>query len=374
MSATFPATTSRRVDCVAALPRGAEARVDLWLSSGPLQRADGAVAGWVDERDHAAYVYPEITGYYLQWLAWRAREGDRLPEMSMRAVAAQRWLRAWLDSDRPPLTRIFRDPRHADWRNQALFSFDLAMVLRGLAAAARCELLAPDANVVAGVCAHLSAMVAPDGELDAVRVHAPDVAFPDRWSTRRGAFLAKAAAGIAYAAETLPGVPQALRTAADCTFVASLRALRDAPHAHTHPLLYAIEGYLNHPSHPDFAANLPMVAAIFDRLIERSRALGRVPEADHDPGQARLDIVAQALRIGVLLAHHRETRIGVPVLRGLAATLEAATMHDGAIPFVEGARPLQRNAWTAMFASQAFAWQHLDARGLADLAAQPLVV
>src|SRR2546423_15179007 len=32
----------------------------------------GAAAGWVDREGRAAYVHPEITGYYLQWLAWRA--------------------------------------------------------------------------------------------------------------------------------------------------------------------------------------------------------------------------------------------------------------------------------------------------------------
>jgi hypothetical protein len=350
-----------------------QARFDRWLADSGVQRDDGAVGGWLDEGGVAPYVYPEIVGYYLQWLAWRASDGETDIVLAARAGAAQRWLRVWLAADGPPVTRVFADATQRDWRNHALFTFDLAMVLRGLASAARYRVLAPDTDVVAEICRLLESLIGADNELDAVRVHTPSANFPRRWSTTRGPFLAKAAAGISYAADALTGVPARLRDAAERTFVASVRALREQPHAETHPLLYAIEGYLNAPANADFAAHLPLVGGSFDRLVERCAALGRVPEATDDAGQARLDIVAQTLRAGALLAQHR-CAAPPPFLRKLERALEDAITHDGAVPFVAGATPLQRNAWTTMFASQALAWARLDKRAMGDVAAAPLII
>ncbi|MEP7275841.1 MAG: hypothetical protein ABI812_05750 [Betaproteobacteria bacterium] len=359
----------------AAMP---DSRLRRWLTDGPIQRDDGAVAGYVDDRDNAAYVYPEITGYYLQWLAWNAARGEPRAVLAARAAAAQRWLTAWI-AETPPVTRVFRDPARMDWRNRAVFCFDLAMVLRGLAAATRYELVAPVPGLVAAVCQPLVELIGADHLLDACKLHDPRKVydphgdFPDRWSTRRGAFLAKAAAGIEFAAAVLDAVPAALRDAATRTFAASLDALGE-PHLPTHPLLYAIEGYLNWPTHPDFAARLPAIGARFDALVERSTALGRVPEAMDAPGAARLDIVAQTLRAGLLLAQHRGAAMPDAFRRKLEAALRAAATPDGAIPFVRDARPPQRNAWATMFASQALAWSTLDADAMAQLAAEPLIV
>ena len=55
----------------------------------------GAAAGWLDREGHASYVYPEITGYYLQWLAWHAACHGVNDETRRRAAAAQRWLLSW---------------------------------------------------------------------------------------------------------------------------------------------------------------------------------------------------------------------------------------------------------------------------------------
>ena len=348
-------------------------RLDRWLTDSSIQRSDGAVGGWLDEDGVAPYVYPEITGYYLQWLAWRASEGETDIAFAARAAAAQRWLRVWLAAGGPPVTRVFADATQRDWRNQVVFTFDLTMVLRGLASARRYGVLAPDAEIVDEVCRLLESLIASDGELDAVRVHRPSADFPRRWSTTRGPFLAKAAAGVLYAADTLPGISTRLRDAAEQTFVASIRALREHPHAETHPLLYAIEGYLNAPARPDFAAHLSIVGACFDGLLAQSVALARVPEAADDPGQARVDIVAQTLRVGALLAQHRRTA-AAPFLRELERELEDAVTDDGAVPFVAGATPLRRNAWTTMFASQALAWMRVDKHAMADIAAAPLIV
>ena len=346
-----------------------------WLTTGPVQQDDGGVAGWVDADGRAAYVYPEIAGYFLQWLTWRATQGDSRRELERRAGATQRWLAGWAHAEGPPPTRVHLVEGHVDWRNDAVFCFDLAMVLRGLAAAAEQRLIAIDVALVDAVCRELDLLVGIDGQLDACRVHPTrDVAFPDRWSTRRGAFLAKAAAGIDFAAARLPCIPPRLRDAAMLTFDASLLALRETPHSETHPLLYALEGYLNWPQHPGFARNLPTVGACLDRLVERCDALGRVPESDDGAGPARLDIVAQTIRAGLLVDRHRGTTARGAFQRKLVRALCGAVTADGALPFVRDAAPPQRNAWATMFASQALAWAGGGAAALSAAARDPLLV
>ncbi len=338
-------------------PLSAQQRISGWLLGRHVQRADGGVAGWVDAQGRAAYVYPEITGYYLQWLAWQAMHSDDHATLARRARAAQRWLQAWIGGTGPPQTRIHAVPNVEDWRNRAVFAFDLAMVLRGLAAAVQMNLLIADPALLAKLNGALETLIADDGKLDACRVHSKDAAFPLRWSTQRGPFLAKAAAAIEIAARSLPGVSAALRAAAGATFDASVAALTDAPHAETHPQLYALEGYLAWPGHPAFDARLPAMMAAFDRIVAAALVHGRVPESLREAGTARLDVVAQMLRVGVLLGHHgRRTMLG-SLAPPLVAALETAMLPDGAMPFARhGDFALQRNAWVAMFATQALAW------------------
>ena len=346
-----------------------------WLLDGPVQRGDGGVAGWVDAQGRAVYVYPEIAGYFLQWLAWRATQGDGHAQLAPRAEATQRWLAKWASNPGPLVTRVDDVDDLTDWRNDAVFCFDLAMVLRGLAAAHNQRLIRTDEALVDTVCRELERLIGADGTFDACRVHASaNEPFPTRWSTQRGAFLAKAAAGIDFAATRLPGLSARLRDAARGTFDASLDALVAEPHPETHPLLYALEGYLNWPAHPDFARRLPDAGDCFDALVARCDALGRVPESALDAGPARLDIVAQAMRAALLLDHHRGTTRHRAFVQRLATTLRHAVTADGAVLFVRDAAPLQRNAWATMFASQALAWMGRDAAAIASVAREPLLV
>jgi hypothetical protein len=335
-------------------------RIERWLlDAGAQQRTGehrGGVAGWTGPDDRALYVYPEITGYYLQWLAWIAcrRLGDPAP--GLHAAAAQRWLAAWAGEVDPPRTRVYLQGSLDDWRNGAVFCFDLAMALRGIASAHREGLIVADAVLVERLCGWLSRLVGADGEFEACLRHRASAAFPERWSTRRGAFLAKAAAGILIAGATLPAVPRDLQDAAERSLVASLAALVHAPHDETHPFLYAVEGYLSLPQRPDFASRLPAIAAVLDARMEEAERLGRVPEMRGGGGQPRLDVVAQALRAGLLLdAHRAPAQAGVGRHAFLADVLARHVAPGGALPFAAGAEGVQHNVWTAMFAEQALA-------------------
>jgi hypothetical protein len=357
---------SRRESLAAPPARVAEAAprasVGTWLLHGPAQLAHGrhagAIAGTVTGGGDAAYVYPEIAGYYLQWLAWRAQRHGRDAVLCARATALQRWLGVWLADGDPPATRVHLDGTTADWRNRAVFFFDVAMVLRGLGSAADAGLIAPEAGVVAGVVRQLERVLAADGLFDACAMTAPDDVLPPRWSTRRGAFLAKAAAGVLTAARVLPDVPERIVRAADDSFIASAALLAQEAHREAHPLLYAFEGVLGLPRHRRFHAALPMVATHFDALLATAGADGYLPETmGVTDGPQRVDVLAQALRVGHLLSAHRPQRPPDRIaLERMARALAHEVRATGAVAFARGADGSQANVWAAMFADQAQAF------------------
>ena len=350
-----------------------------WLLDGPAQigtgRHAGAVAGGIDGEGRATYGYPEITGYYLQWLAWRCRGNDAARAAAPRAAAAQRWLAAWLALDPPLPMRLHLEDSVDDWRNRAVFCFDVAMVARGLAAAADAGLLDPDPAVVAGLSNALEPMIAADGLFDAF---APIAAtLPERWSTRRGGFLAKAGAGVAAAA-ALPGMAARVVAAAEATWLASLASAFAAPHDELHPQLYAFEGILSRPRHPRTIAALPRLAAAFDVLLALRTRRGALPETRRthgpDAGPERIDVIAQTLRVGYLLQRSfpqwMPDRVALARLRHL---LRGQVRADGSVPFAIDAPVPGSSVWAAMFADQAIAMAYGASPADGD-ATDPLLV
>jgi hypothetical protein len=336
-----------------------------WLLGDRAQVASGAhagaVTGWVDREGRASYVYPEITGYYLQWLAWHAACHGVNDETRRHAAAAQGWLLLWAFGAETPETRIYLEPAGQDWRNAALFFFDLAMVLRGLASAARLELIESDPRLVARVSELLWRLVADDGMFDACVATRVDAALPERWSTRRGPFLSKAAGGVLIAAAQFSSLPRALAEAADATFGAALESMSTQSHSETHALLYGIEGALSLPEHPAAVAAMPHMVRQLRDLLERSEQLGHMPELLGGTGRVRLDIVAQAIRVTAFLLPELSTELPtasppeLPIehVDEMARTLVHYIDPSLGIPFSPDATPRQYNVWTAMFAEQA---------------------
>src|SRR5215470_16864565 len=88
------------------------------LRSGANQ---GGIAGTIDADGSAIYVYPEIAGYFLQWLAWLRLQGHAAARLTWRAAACQRWLASWIERTDPPQTRVHLPPDVRDWRNSGTF-------------------------------------------------------------------------------------------------------------------------------------------------------------------------------------------------------------------------------------------------------------
>jgi hypothetical protein len=342
---------------------GAREALAEWLLGGGAQLTSGthrgAVAGWLDQRGRASYVYPEITGYYLQWLSWRARTCGGAPTLSGRAAAAQRWLARWVVSPDLPPTRVYLDAATEDWRNAALFFFDVAMVVRGLAWAAASDLIHPDPALVATLSSLLARMIGSDGLFMAVLSRDGASSPPDRWSTRRGPFFTKAAQGIMFAGRHLPGLSCDVVKAADATFEASLQWMWQRPHREIHPLLYSMEGLLNESGRLDEPQAMSRMEKQYCSLIGLADDSGHLPETVGAEGMNRLDVVAQALRVGIgLQPWLRPAQQHKPILETMCRLLVRSTTSAGEIPFAPTGSSIQLSVWTAMFAEQALTmWQ-----------------
>jgi len=307
------------------------------LRSGP---HEGAVAGWCDAAGRAAYVYPEITGYYLRWLAWRRASRDPIGRLAPRASAAERWLGRWLSSRGLPATRVYLHEDVADWRNDAFFCFDAAMVLRGLASVERVGLIKVDRAIVSALGEQLALLIESDGLFKACRA-SEGASVPARWSTRRGPFLAKAAAGVLDACEVFPAICAPISEPARATLRAAAGWLDESPHDEVHPQLYALEGLLMR------GEGASGFRKSFDGIVAVTQHDGRVPETLRSGGAHRLDVQAQLLRVAALMDAPASD------LRSLAQGLAAHVTPAGAIAFDPTAFSPQHNTWVAMFAEQA---------------------
>lgn len=358
--------TARELSATAS---AAAAALREWLLAGPAQirtgSEAGAVAGTVDLEGRAEYAYGEITGYYLQWLSSaHLRRAVEESSLCAHASAAIAWCeRRYIDPAQAP-TRIPLLPNWsaatADWRNQARFCFDPAMLVGGIVAARRRNLVPTPRGLLDGLLKELSHFARTEG-LAPVRVLESKNQLPDRWSTRPGAFLVKAAARI-LSAQALVEVPELLELACQEHLE---RFAQQAPAADLeplHPTLYFLEGELALGSERNERSALLLKA-----LMRQGDSDGNLWESSSTRDIRRADIVAQALRIGVLLRACGERKAPTEsVLDRLAHNLVSRIRSDGSIAFRENADPPQLNVWCAMFAEQALSW-HAQWRGAKTL-------
>lgn len=309
-------------------------RVEQWLLSAPVA-ASGAVAGVCTDRQAPRFFYGECAGYYLSFLANRRKDETLYCDLlERRAASVQRWLASQWQST-PALTRVHMEAV-TEWRNGLVFSFDLAMILRGIASwhqASRKSLWEgePIASALLDLCDR-------DGVLLAARKRAPLARVPDTWSVHAGPFQLKVAAALLTYKRVfggpLGGVAQRLLERLGASFGAR-RVFEHPPHA----ALYAAEGALQ--AHVSGAATwaVPLVEGLCQRLVDGER----------DPELWRSDVLAQLIRLRLVLGLRRATT------DSLLPLLANAVGPDGSVGF----RPApggDANTWCALFAHQALSW------------------
>lgn len=317
-----------------------------FLLSGKVQLQQGPQAGGVAgtlPAGEAVYVYGEITGYYLHWLA--SLPAPR-PQCASAAQAALGWLQHYLLTEPMPPTRLYLQPHPYDWRNEALFAFDLAMIAGGIARVAGQGLGAADAVLVRRLDALLQQFVG-DNELKVIVTRLDVTQLPARWSTVGGPFTAKTASRILQLDAVTPlhaplvqQCRQQLQRYAD-------RA--DAmPPEMLHPTLYALEGMLLAAA-PDWEK----LARGLQRVLALQAPDGSLPEAPDSTQIRRNDVAAQALRLAILLEHQLgDAQRFDASIQLLASWLCQQILPQGTLAFAPGpGNP--PNTWCAMFAEQA---------------------
>jgi len=332
-------------DATLAAAEVASSRLRHWLLQGPAQLRNGMHAGGVAgsfEQGQPSYVYAEITGYYLLWLRGLGRYAApaTVAEAAARGIA---WVRREFHADAIPATRIHLAGAHADWRNEAVFFFDLAMVLRGLAAHAAQH---PVADLIANLAGKLAKFVRDD-TLDAVRPCADGAALPSRWSTQPGPFLLKATTAIEST-----HADQALSAACARQLRHSLQTAQPTAPDLLHPTLYFAEGLARCGRAGHIAAR-----RILAGCLAHMRHDGALPEhATAGHSKHRNDVAAQALRLGLLLRQLDGHTDGDASLERLAQGLIARVDAWGQIGLDADHGSATANTWTAMFAEQALRW------------------
>lgn len=337
-------------------------QIEEWLLSPAIQVASGphagAIAGWVEADGRPSFAYGEITGYWLSWISGLAGEREGIAPRARAAVdfLAAAWLR-----ERAPQTRYYLAAAAPDWRNRAVFSFDMAMILRGLAHAAALIGEEPCAAVAGRIVPWLARCIGPDGALATHIIVDGGGPLPRRWSTEPGPFQAKTAAAILQApAAWLPaGLAQAARHT-----LAQWQG-RAGEHADMHPRLYTLEGEILAGGAAD--AGLAGTAVPADGWLPENAAQAAAPQpraasSRGDPKAVRADVLAQAIRILAVAEGEDALDPWGPAMT-LASTLFAHLTDEGAVLFRAQTGP--RNVWCAMFAAQALAWLDACAAGRA---------
>jgi hypothetical protein len=274
------------------------------LSDEPQIRAgahDGGVLGWTGAQARELFVYPEIVGYYLTVLSYCACEEPALGQAcAERAERALGWLErrqgAWLTRDH------LKSTPESDWRNGAVFTFDLGMLLKGVSHWTDHEALAARAHrLQAIIVAELQTVTSSRGLLGSHRARegAELSPLPIRWSTMPGPHHVK----VASVLTGLDEVDERLRQLAGATTAHWTEVVKaDLGHVGLHPTLYFLEGLLLHHLTSRDENILDLVGALLLRILESQRPGGDMGErVGRWGGRSRGDVTAQALRLCAIL-------------------------------------------------------------------------
>jgi hypothetical protein len=340
-----------------------------WLMSDRVLLPTGAgagVANWLWPDGVHDGLYPEIAGYYLQFLSL-AESRPTLFGLStsgtVAAIAARdaasrviEWLeKAGPDGD--PLTLYHRDMTQSDWRNKCLFAFDLGMILRGFAnVESRWPGMVP-AAAMARYSAAILSLVGADGlHSHRLRPGASEHDVPVKWSTRVDVHHVKIAAALAGVGRQFAQVVSAIiREQTEALEREGSGRMREL-----HPFLYLVEGWLMLWGQSGSRAYLDYAAAAFRIVLrEFNPDNGTLPPiAGRRDLAARADVLAQALRAGLILEHAGELdAVRTPHWPMARNSLEDALLSrlapEGGIEFDGVGR--HRNVWASLFA-----WQTMD--------------
>ncbi len=340
-----------------AVVQAAVQQIEDWLLTSRIQLRGGpqrgGIAGWLDGDGRPEFVYLEITGYYLTAMAWLASgaaySAENFDTARRRARLAAGWIASVFDNESAPPTRLYLCGHPVDWRNSAVFSFDLAMAARGIGSASQLVGSPERGQTLRGLCGRLDRISSGSDIMESHELVVGHATMPDRWSTRRGPHHLKAAAVVLRLPKRVLGDAMTVKAQRTCDHWAKSFADEAWLCDELHAALYALEGMLLCARVP---GELAAVERAFVRLMELQGPDGSLPPTVAG-GPVRSDVLAQALRMGMLLrgrGYLNEQRWTDKIDLLTAALLEYVR-PDGGVLFSFD-QPMA-NAWCAMFAHQA---------------------
>ena len=317
-------------------------KLEDWLFSAvQLERGPdcGGVMGSISSVRGPEYLYPEATGYFLTWLAFLASMRGVTPDLSTRALHAATWLSCQAGDGMT--TRHYLNGEAQDWRNRGLFSFDLAMASRGVAAVRNWIPQALADECLERLLRLYSLLCPGDGSLMPVLPcsNAKTRDLPSRWSTRPGPYQLKSAAAILGIPREIAGAR--LHEEMGRVYFRWRDHYREHPaDDELHPLLYHIEGLVLGFACGIDHGGLTVAAALYPAILRRVRSC------------VRSDVLAQTLRAGCLLPL---PACGQGAMTRSREALLGLLDENGAPVFRRvpygGAR--HWNTWSAIFSHQA---------------------
>jgi len=335
--------------------------IQSWLLGPEVQFAEGphrgGVAGWFDEGGAPVFLYPEIAGYYLSWLAYFASISGEVEQAARRAELTLSWIDRLLSDGTGLQTRIYlRGVPPDDWRNCGAFLFDLAMLARGVAQVWNLA----DGNRRQRIHSRLTEQLllfCRDSEpLQAFRPYPDAPSPPPHWSCVEGPYQAKAAAAILSANEAAR-MPSRLQEAARSSYMKWREHPRSNSTEDLHPMYYHLEGLAI-----AWADGWDPEALSLLENAAMGNLMTRTPET---MTSGRSDVIAQALRIGSILWDrcNQCDPTSNPVHQ-LAYLLQQYLDGGGAILFCRNPSLRHRNVWSSIFAHQALLYYEAAIAGL----------
>jgi len=320
----FPLAASGRLKTV--LICEAIRRIDGWLTNGPVFcPQSGAVAGVTNDAG-VVFWYGEIAGYYLAYLTNLMKESTKSQSFANQAARlVGRWLETQWRS-KPGPTRLYATTQ-VDWRNDHVFAFDLAMILRGLTSARLSGINVWDGRPIAGFIK--TKLMDTHGSLRAIDTTTSKKP-PVTWSTSVDGHLLKAAVGLkAWGSHFGDHTMFRLGDRTQKNLSSDLTS--GWPHLPLHPRLYALEGLLICGS-----VSPATIAVLIQGIM-----------AHINIETERTDVIAQLLRLSLF------AQLEDVLVDELASRLLESIDADGSVVFRLNQADGQRNTWCAIFARQA---------------------
>jgi hypothetical protein len=319
---------------------------DFLFRASETTNSNGMVGWLLPNSDQWEFLYPEITGYYLSWLSCISTDAVGCSDMQIMIERQQTrhvdWLRSIVTQDSIFATRYYKT-KTSDWRNEAIYSFDIAMILKGLERSVgvigRSQALQAYRTIFERMINGntLEACIAENAQ-----------SLPDKWSTRKDVHFLKTAASV-YS--WYPHISDEIIKGFTCT------ANTDLLSKDLHPLLYYFEGWLMLSKTVTPTALKP-VTDLFCACAEAVASKGLYNSLEK-PEYARADVVAQFARASCLFyaigAIRKEECVSIakPLLKFL---VERFLTEEGAVLFFDKSAAVNyENSWCSMFA-----WQALD--------------